>query len=217
VDFLAWSFHKMLAPFGIGALYAKEEILQSMRPFLYGGDMIAEGAVSPEKVEYNVLPWKFTAGTPNILGTILSSQALRLLMDFSLNPGKEVYFMTDKKLESSEIKNAMDNIEAHEKELIEEAIKILCEIPSLEFYGPKDPKDRTSLISFNCAGVSPFLLAEELNKFGVESRAGCHCATLAHRYQELNPPASCRLSFYLYNDLEDVRKACNAVKKCAGF
>jgi len=217
VDFLAWSFHKMLAPFGVGALYAKEEILQGMRPFLYGGDMIAEGAVSPEKVEYNILPWKFTAGTPNILGTILSSQALRLLMDFSLNPGKEVYFMTDKELEPSEIKNAMDNIEAHEKELIEEAVKILSEIPSLEFYGPKDPKDRTSLVSFNCAGVSPFLLAEELNKFGVESRAGCHCATLAHHYQELNPPASCRLSFYLYNDLEDVRKACDAVKKCAGF
>jgi len=87
VDFLAWSFHKMLAPFGVGALYAKEELLEKMRPFLYGGDMIAEGMVSAEKVSYNSLPWKFTAGTPNILGTILSAQAIRLLMDFSLNPG----------------------------------------------------------------------------------------------------------------------------------
>ena len=67
VDFLAWSFHKMIAPFGVGALYAKEELLKNMRPFLYGGDMIAEGQVSPEEVKYNSLPWKFTAGTPNIL------------------------------------------------------------------------------------------------------------------------------------------------------
>ncbi|MBU2260289.1 aminotransferase class V-fold PLP-dependent enzyme, partial [Patescibacteria group bacterium] len=98
VDFFAWSFHKMLAPFGVGALYAREELLLKMRPFLYGGDMIAEGKVGPEKVEYNSLPWKFTAGTPNILGTIISAQAVRLLMDFSLNPGEFNYFMTDKKL-----------------------------------------------------------------------------------------------------------------------
>jgi cysteine desulfurase/selenocysteine lyase len=213
VDFLAWSFHKIISPFGIGALYAKEELLNSMRPFLYGGDMIAEGKVTPEKVEYNSLPWKFTAGTPNILGTILSAQGLRLLLDFSLNTKKPLYFMTGKKLKSSDVKIAMDNITSHEKALIEEAIKILGEIPSLEIYGPKDPKDRTSLVSFNCKDISPFKIAEELNKFGVESRAGCHCATLAHYYNELNPPASCRLSFYIYNDLQDVRKACDAVKR----
>jgi len=216
VDFLAWSFHKMLAPFGVGALYAKEEILQSMRPFLYGGDMIADGSIYPDRVEYNDLPWKFTAGTPNILGTILSAQALRLLMDFSLNPGQEVYFMTSKKLEPSEVKKAMDNIENHEKELAAEALKILNEIPSVEIYGPKNPANRTSLLSFNCPGISPYKLAEELNRFGAESRAGCHCASLAHRYYDMKPiVASCRLSFYVYNDLEDVRKACDAVKKCA--
>ncbi|MFA6896684.1 MAG: aminotransferase class V-fold PLP-dependent enzyme [Patescibacteria group bacterium] len=213
IDFLAWSFHKMLAPFGVGALYAKEEILQSIRPFLYGGDMIAEGAVSPEKVEYNVLPWKFTAGTPNTLGTILSAQAVRLLIDFSLNPGKEVYFMTDKKLESDDVKRAMNNIEIHEKELVEEALKILSKIPSIEIYGP-GKGDRTSLVAFNCPGISPFAIAEKLNEFGVEPRAGCHCATLAHHYQKMDPPASCRLSFYIYNNLQDVKKACNAVKKC---
>ncbi len=214
VDFLAWSFHKMLSPFGVGALYAREELLNSMKPFLYGGDMIAEGMVSPEKVEYNALPWKFTAGTPNILGTILSAQSLRLLMDFSLNPGKNVYFMTDKKLEPEDIKRAMDNIATHEHELIEEALKILGEISALKIYGPKNPEERTSLIAFNCGDKSPFKLAEELNKLGVESRAGCHCATLAHYHYKLNPPASCRLSFYIYNDIKDVRKACMAVKKC---
>ena len=67
-DYLAFSFHKMLAPFGVGVLYGKEHLLQAARPFLYGGDMIAEGRVFPERVEYNCLPWKYSAGTPNILG-----------------------------------------------------------------------------------------------------------------------------------------------------
>ena len=214
VDFLVWSFHKMLAPFGVGVLYAKEKLLLNMRPFLYGGDMIAEGMVSPEKVEYNSLPWKFTAGTPNILGTILAAQTLRLLMDFSLNPKKHNYFLTDKPLETSDIKKAMDNIESHEKTLIGEALKILGDISSLNIYGPRDPEMRTCLVAFNCKCRSPFEIAEKLSKLGVESRAGCHCATLAHHYYGLDLPASCRLSFYIYNNIEDVVKACSAVKKC---
>ncbi|MBU0637158.1 MAG: aminotransferase class V-fold PLP-dependent enzyme [Patescibacteria group bacterium] len=214
VDFLVWSFHKMLAPFGVGALYAREELLVKMRPFLYGGDMIAEGKVSSERVDYNSLPWKFTAGTPNILGTILSAQAIRLLMDFSLNPGMYNYFMTDKKLEATDIGRAMENIESHEKILITEALKILSNLPSLEILGPKDPNDRTDLVAFTCRNKSPFEIAEKLSELGIESRAGCHCATLAHYYYKLNPPASCRLSFYLYNNIEDIRRACLAVKKC---
>jgi len=214
IDFLVWSFHKMLAPFGVGALYAREKLLEEMRPFLYGGDMIAEGKVSPEKVEYNALPWKFTAGTPNILGTILSAQAIRLLIDFSLNPGKYKYFMTDKKLERADVEKAMKNIEDHEKDLIGEALKILGEMPSIRIYGPKNPENRASLVAFTCENKNPLEIAEDLNKLGVESRAGCHCATLAHHYCKLNPPASCRVSFYIYNDLKDVRKACLAIKKC---
>ncbi|MBM2846829.1 MAG: Cysteine desulfurase, partial [Bacteroidetes bacterium] len=73
VDYLSFSFHKMLAPFGVGVLYAKQHLLQASLPFLYGGDMIAEGQVMPDRVEYNVLPWKYAAGTPNILGTIVSA------------------------------------------------------------------------------------------------------------------------------------------------
>ncbi len=213
IDFLVWSFHKMLAPFGVGALYARAKLLKKMRPFLYGGDMISEGKVSPKKVEYNSLPWKFTAGTPNILGTILSAQAIRLLIDFSLNPGQYKYFMADKKLERSDVKKAMGNIEDHERILVVEALKILEGIPSIKIYGPKDAENRTPLIAFTCKHKSPFKIAEELNKLGIESRAGCHCATLAHHYYELDPPASCRLSFYIYNNIEDVRKACSAVKK----
>ncbi len=214
VDFLAWSFHKMLAPFGVGALYAREELLSKMRPFLYGGDMIAEGMVTREKVEYNSLPWKFTAGTPNILGTIISAQAIRLLMDFSLNPGEFNYFMTHKRLEMMDVKKAMENIESHGKRLIGKALGILEQEPSLKIYGPKNPEDRTSLVAFTCDNQSPVEIAKKLSSLGVESRAGCHCATLAHHYCEINPPASCRLSFYIYNNIEDVEKACLSVKKC---
>ncbi|MGZ4313284.1 MAG: aminotransferase class V-fold PLP-dependent enzyme, partial [Solirubrobacteraceae bacterium] len=81
VDYLAFSCHKMLAPFGVGVLYAKEHLLTAGRPFLYGGDMIAEGHVAPDRVDYNDLPWKYAAGTPNILGVIASARALRLLLD----------------------------------------------------------------------------------------------------------------------------------------
>jgi len=218
VDFLVWSFHKIIAPFGVGALYAKEDLLEKMRPFLYGGDMIAEGRVKPEKVEYNALPWKFTAGTPNILGTILSAEGLRLLIDFSLgNFGgwsrKYKYFMTGKELDRVDVEKAMKNIEEHETMLISEALEILGGVPSLTIYGPKTGENRTSLVAFTCDHMSPFEIAEGLKKVGVESRAGCHCATLAHHYYQLNPPASCRLSFYIYNNIKDVKKACLAVKK----
>lgn len=213
MDFLAWSFHKIISPFGVGGLYAKEELLEKMRPFLYGGDMIADGMVTPENVGYNSLPWKFTAGTPNILGTILSAQGLRLLIDFSLGAKKPYYFKTGRDLDPKDVKEAMDNIEKHEAEVVGEALDLLGDIPALTIYGPKDPKARTSLVAFNCDKISPFKIAEGLNVLGVESRAGCHCATLAHYYLGLTPPASCRLSFYIYNDLKDVRRACDAVKK----
>src|SRR4029079_13155846 len=83
----AFSFHKMLAPFGVGVLYAKQHLLDHALPFLYGGDMIAEGRVTRETVAGKDLPWKYTAGTPNILGVIVSAQALRLLVDLVMPTG----------------------------------------------------------------------------------------------------------------------------------
>ena len=108
----------------------------------------------------------------------------------------------------------MDNLEDHEKNLMALALELLGEIPSLEIYGSKDPARRTALAAFNYPGKSPFELAEALSKLGVEARAGCHCAILAHHYYKLDPSASYRLSFYLYNNLQDVERACRAVKKC---
>jgi cysteine desulfurase/selenocysteine lyase len=106
-DYLAFSFHKMLAPFGTGVLYAREHLLAGALPFLYGGDMIAEGRVFPHHVDYNALPWKYAAGTPNILGTIISAQALRLLLDLALTPKQPAYFRTGKPIESAVVADAM--------------------------------------------------------------------------------------------------------------
>jgi cysteine desulfurase/selenocysteine lyase len=215
VDYLAFSFHKMLAPFGVGVLYGKEHLLEASRPFLYGGDMIAEGRVFPERVEYNSLPWKYAAGTPNILGTIVSAQALRILLDLALAPETMPYFGTAKPIERSAVEKAMSRVGRWNRQLTARALDGLGAIPGLAIYGPRDASRRTSLVAFNVAGRDPVRLAEGLNRAGVESRAGCHCATLAHHALKLNPPASCRLSFYLYNTPEEIDRAVAAVAAIA--
>ena len=215
VDYLAFSFHKMLAPFGVGVLYAKEHLLASSLPFLYGGDMIAEGRVFPDRVEYNVLPWKYSAGTPNILGAIISAQALRILLDLAMTPGNLTYFQSDLPIERDAVRVAMDRVSAWNRRLTARALDGLRTIPGITIYGPPDASRRTSLVAFNLAGHDPVGLAEALNEAGVESRAGCHCATLAHHALGLDPPASCRLSFYLYNTLDDVDRAVDAVARAA--
>src|SRR5581483_9547 len=136
VDFLSFSFHKVLAPFGVGALYGKEALLGSMRPFLYGGDMVASGRVSPTLVRYNELPWKFSAGTPNILGAIVSAQAFRMLLDLALSPSEGRYFMTEKEIEPSAVKEAMDRVTAYNRSLTARALELISEIPGIKIYGP---------------------------------------------------------------------------------
>ena len=215
VDFLSFSFHKLLAPFGVGVLYGKKHLLESMRPCLYGGDMVAQGGVAPDHVEYNELPWKFAAGTPNILGTVVSAQALRLLIDLALTPDEPRYFRQDRPLERRDIRDAMNQVTDYTRTLTERALASLARIPGLRIYGPGDPYRRTSLVAFNIEGWDPIALAEALSRQGVESRAGCHCATLAHRFLDLNPPASCRLSFYFYNTPDEVDRATAAVASLA--
>ncbi len=212
VDYFAFSMHKMLAPFGVGVLYGKEELLRDARPFLYGGDMIAEGQVSPERVEYGPLPWKFSAGTPNILGSIVSAEAVRLLLDLSLHPTEHRYFGTRARLERAAVERAMDRIGKHTRALTALALTELGKIPGLTVYGPADASQRTPLVAFNVSGLDPIRLSEALDARGVEARGGCHCATLAHRELGLDPPASCRLSFYLYNTTRDVELAVEAVR-----
>jgi cysteine desulfurase/selenocysteine lyase len=215
VDFLAFSFHKLLAPFGVGVLYAKEHLLEDMLPFLYGGDMIAEGRVLPDLVDYNCLPWKYAAGTPNILGAIVSAQAVRLLLDLALSPRQPVYFGTGKPIERPAVQEAMGRVAAWNRQLTARALDGLSEIPGITIYGPRQAERRTSLVAFNLPGRDPVSVAEELDRAGIEARAGCHCATLAHHSLKLDPPASCRLSFYLYNTPAEVDRAVAAVAAIA--
>ena len=215
VDYLAFSFHKLLAPFGVGVLYAKEHLLASSLPFLYGGDMIAEGRVFPDRVGYTCLPWKYAAGTPNILGATVSAQALRILLDLALSPECPAYFGTGKPIERAAVESAMGRVSAWNRQLTSRALDGLGAIPGITIYGPRDPARRTSLVAFNAAGRDPVAVAEGLNRAGVESRAGCHCATLAHHALELTPRGSCRLSFYLYNTLDEVDQAVAAVAAIA--
>jgi cysteine desulfurase / selenocysteine lyase len=196
-------------------LYAKEHLLRSSLPFLYGGDMIAEGRVFPDQVDYNALPWKYAAGTPNILGAIVSAQAVRILLDLALTPDRPAYFGTAKPLGRAAVQAAMDRVSGWNQQLTSRALHGLAGIPALTVYGPRDAARRTSLVAFNLAGRDPVSVAEALNLAGVESRAGCHCATLAHHALRLSPPASCRLSFYLYNTPADVDQAVAAVAAIA--
>jgi cysteine desulfurase / selenocysteine lyase len=211
VDYLAFSFHKLLAPFGVGVLYAKEHLLAGSLPFLYGGDMIAEGRVFPWQVDYNALPWKYAAGTPNILGAIVSAQAVRVLLDLALSPDRPAYFGTARPLGRAAVSDAMDRIARWNQQLTNRALNGLADIGGITIYGPRDAARRTSLVAFNLAGRDPVSVAQALNEAGVESRAGCHCATLAHHKLGLTPPASCRLSFYLYNTPDEVDRAVAAV------
>lgn len=216
VDFLSFSFHKMLAPFGVGALIAKEHLLDASLPFLYGGDMIAEGRVTSDYVEYNDLPWKYAAGTPNILGTIVGAQALRLLIDLALSPQRPLYFETQRPIEQADVRGAMQRIGEWTRQLTAHALDRLSMVPGITIYGPRNAARRSALVAFNVAGRNPMELAQGLNEQGVESRAGCHCATLAHQALNLDTPASCRLSFYLYNTLEEVDRAVDALHAVLG-
>jgi cysteine desulfurase/selenocysteine lyase len=215
VDFLSFSFHKLLAPFGVGVLYAKEHLLAESLPFLYGGDMIAEGAVSPDRVEYNQLPWKYAAGTPNILGVIVSAHALRILLDLVLHTSA-AWFRTSRPIPSGAVRATMDPVHRHTQRVTEHAMQRLHEIRGITVYGPSAAAERAPLVAFTVSGLSPMGVAQRLNELGVESRAGCHCATLAHRDLRLTPPATCRLSFALYTTTDEVDYAAAALERIAG-
>ncbi len=214
-DYLSCSFHKMLAPFGTGLLVGREAVLEASPPFLYGGDMIAEGKVFTDRVGYNTLPWKYAAGTPNIIGTIVSAQALRLLLDLALSPRRPLYVGTPRPIERGDVEAAMTRVAAWNRQLTARAIERLVAIPGLTLYGPQRAEERSSLLAFNVAGHDPIALAVALNEAGVETRAGCHCASLAHR--ALGIEASCRLSFYFYNTLDEVERAVDVLADIVWF
>lgn len=185
-DFVAFSGHKMLAPLGIGILYGKKELLTKMTPFLYGGDMIEY--VYEDHTTFAPLPSKFEAGTQNVGGVVGMSASI----DYIEAVG-------------------YDNIEKHEKELVDYAVEKLSKLDYITLYMTNNPKHHSAVISFNIKGVHPHDVASILDNEGVCVRSGNHCAQPLLRYIGID--STCRASFYLYNTKEDVDRLVAAVEK----
>jgi cysteine desulfurase/selenocysteine lyase len=177
-DFYAFSGHKMLAPMGSGAMWARRELLDAMPPFLAGGEMIRE--VHLRRSEFNEVPWKFEAGTPAVGDAIGLGVAAEYLMDIG-----------------------MDAVREHERGLVAYALEVLLrEIPSIELYGPLDPERRGGVIPFNLPGIHPHDVAQVLDRFGVAVRAGHHCTMPLH--ERLDLAATARASFSVYTTTDDI-------------
>jgi cysteine desulfurase/selenocysteine lyase len=131
------------------------------------------------------------------IGAIVFAQALRLLLDLALTPRRPAYYGTGRPLDRTAVRAAMDRVATWNRQLTARALDGLAAVPGITIYGPRDAAPCTSLVAFNLRGRDPAGVAEALNRAGVESRAGCHCATLAHHALGPTPPASCRLSFHL--------------------
>jgi cysteine desulfurase/selenocysteine lyase len=185
-DFLVFSAHKMLGPTGVGVLYAKKELLENMRPFMGGGDMIKE--VFKFHTNYNEVPYKFEAGTPNIADVVGFGAAIDYLE-----------------------KIGMENIRRHEISLTEYALESMLSLKYVTVYGPRDPNYRGGVISFNIADIHPHDLATIMNDHGIAIRSGHHCAQVL--MQRLDVPATSRASFYIYNTKEEIDKFVNAIKE----
>ena len=185
-DFLVFSAHKMLGPTGVGVLYAKKEHLDKMKPFLGGGDMIKE--VFKFHTDYNEVPYKFEAGTPNIADVVGFGAAIEYLE-----------------------KIGMENIRKHEIYLTDYALESMLSLKYVTIYGPRDPNERGGVISFNIADIHPHDLATIMNNHGIAIRSGHHCAQVL--MQRLDVPATSRASFYIYNTKEEIDRFVNAIKE----
>jgi cysteine desulfurase / selenocysteine lyase len=184
-DFLAFSAHKMCGPTGIGALYGKMELLESMPPFLGGGDMIKE--VKLRSFRPNSLPHKFEAGTPAIAEAVGFGAAVEYLSSLG-----------------------MDAIAAHEHEITEYALERLEEVPGVKLIGP-GADSKGGVAAFTLEGVHPHDVAQILDRDGIAVRAGHHCAQPLH--EKFGLPATSRASFYLYNTKDEVDLLVNGIYK----
>ena len=181
-DFYAFSGHKMLAPTGIGVLWGKMELLESMEPFMGGGEMIKNVALRSST--WNDVPYKFEAGTPNFV------QAVGL--------GAAIDYMD---------KIGMNNILLHEQELTNYALKAMSQIEGVRIFG--SPSNRAGVISFNLDEVHAHDLAQFLNEDHIAIRVGHHCAQPL--LTSLNENSVARLSIYVYNDKSDIDKFCDSL------
>ncbi|WKF66259.1 cysteine desulfurase [Streptococcus equi] len=189
-DFLAFSGHKLLGPTGIGVLYGKEALLNQMNPVEFGGEMI--DFVYEQEATWKPLPWKLEAGTPHIAGAIGLGAAISYLEAIG-----------------------MDQVHAHEADLVAYTLPRLQAIAGLTVYGPERADERSGVLAFNIDGLHPHDLATALDYEGVAVRAGHHCAQPLHKYLGLH--STVRASFYLYNTREDCDRLIEAILKAKEF
>jgi cysteine desulfurase/selenocysteine lyase len=187
-DFFAFSAHKMLGPTGVGVLYARRELLESMPPFLGGGEMIRR--VKLEGSTWNDVPWKFEAGTPNI-GDVCAFGAT---IDYLDSLG-------------------MENVREHEVEITSAAMRKLSQVPGITVYGPELVQARGGVVAFNVDEIHPHDLGTVLDSYGVAIRAGHHCAQpLMNR---LDVVATARASFYIYNTIDELDTLVEGIEAAA--
>lgn len=186
VDFFGFSAHKMLGPMGIGILYGKKELLENMPPYLTGGDMIEY--VYEQEATFAPIPYKFEAGTQNVEGAVGLRAAIEYLENIGLN-----------------------NIQKHEEILVEYALDKMLKLPYIDIQGPIDLYMRGGIISFTLEDIHPHDIASILDTYGIAIRAGHHCAQPLMNYLKI--PATSRISFYLYNNKEDIDQFIEGIKK----
>ena len=183
-DFLAFSGHKLFGPTGIGILYGKEDLLNSIPPYQGGGEMIKK--VSFEKTEYNELPYKFEAGTPNMAGAIGLAAAINYVNEIGI-----------------------ENILAYETELLEYATNRLLEVDGLKIYG--ESENKTSVISFLIDGLHPTDVAQLCDTYGIAIRTGHHCTQPI--MDHFNIVGTSRASFAFYNTKEEIDYLVESLKR----
>lgn len=183
-DFLVFSGHKIFGPTGVGILYGKEEILNSMPPYQGGGDMIK--TVTMQKTVYNDLPHKFEAGTPNIEGGICLGKAIEWFSELDLK-----------------------SIANYEHELLEYATKRISEIDGVVIYGTS--KNKSSILSFLIEGTHPYDVGTLLNQQGIAVRTGHHCTQPIMDFFGI--PGTIRASFCFYNTKEEIDFFIEALKR----
>jgi cysteine desulfurase/selenocysteine lyase len=176
-DFLAFTGHKMLGPTGIGVLVGRRALLESMGPFLGGGEMISN--VTREGSTWNEIPWKFEAGTPPIAEAVGLGAAADYLATIGL-----------------------DAVRAHEIDLIDHMLAALSEVEGITIYGPRDPEARGGAVSFSLPDLHPHDIAQLVDRQGVCIRAGHHCAKPL--MSVLGVGATARASAYLYNSHDEI-------------
>jgi cysteine desulfurase/selenocysteine lyase len=185
-----FSGHKLFGPTGIGVLYGKAGLLESMSPYQGGGEMIK--SVTFEKTLYADIPYKFEAGTPNIADAVATGAAVDYLTDLG-----------------------MERIAAHERDLTAYALGRMAEIETVKILGPTDPSARGAVISFVHDTLHPHDLGTALDSMGIAIRTGHHCAMpLVRSYGVV---AAARASFYIYNTEQEVDLFVDGIKEAEGY